>query len=187
VKRAGRPASESAPTHYACIVADPPWRYRHHSAGRVSAARQYPTMHTDEIAALFVPAAARAHLYLWTPSGHLLEGDASRVARAWGFVPMQLLTWVKPKIGMGYYFRSSTEHVLLFCVRGELPARRHDIPTHFSSSRALPHSQKPDALLVIAERMSPGPRLEMFARRRRDGWDVWGDQAPAAAQLIAFR
>ena len=129
-------------------------------------------MHTDEIAALFVPAAARAHLYLWTPSGHLLEGDASRVARAWGFVPMQLLTWVKPKIGMGYYFRSSTEHVL-FCVRGELPARRHDIPTHFSSSRALPHSQKPDALLVIAERMSPGPRLEMFA--------------PAAAQMIAFR
>jgi N6-adenosine-specific RNA methylase IME4 len=39
------------------------------------------------------------------------------------------------------------------------------------------HSAKPDLFLDLAERMSPGPRVELFARRQRLGWDTWGDEA----------
>jgi N6-adenosine-specific RNA methylase IME4 len=47
------------------------------------------------------------------------------------------------------------------------------------------HSAKPEALQDLAERLSPGPRLELFARRRRAGWTCWGDQLPTAQVVQA--
>ena len=187
---------------YACVVADPPWAYENRALPRrgtklnsdgvarrttqtASAAnRVYPTMPTEDICALEVPAADAAHLYLWVTNSHLIGGDGFRVCRAWGFEPKQLITWVKTggSLGLGNYFRNCTEHVV-FATRGSLPVMRRNMQNILHSPRGE-HSEKPDGLLWMAEQMTPGPRLEMFARRRRDGWDVWGNEAPEASQMV---
>lgn len=79
--------------------------------------------------------------------------------------------------GMGFHFRSNTEHVL-FGVRGEITIPTHlRQPTLFAARKGA-HSAKPDRFYEMVERVSPGPYLELFSRRRRYGWDVWGHEAP---------
>lgn len=157
---------------YRTIVADPPWRYGN-SATRGAAEDHYETLTLEAICDLDIPAADDAHLYLWTTNAFLR--DAFDVVDAWGFIYKTCLTWVKPQIGMGNYFRNSTEHVL-FGLKGKLPTERNDVPTSFEDRRGK-HSAKPDSFLDLVETCSPGPYLEMFARRRRMGWDVWGAEA----------
>jgi len=97
---------------YATIVADPPWRYGNTST-RGAAEDHYQTMTIDELCELDIArerAAGQAHLYLWTTAGHLPE--AFRVMEAWDFTYKTYLVWVKPQMGMGNYFRVSTELVL---------------------------------------------------------------------------
>lgn len=101
---------------------------------------------------------------------------------AWGFEYTTMLTWHKLGApGMGWYFRGDTEHVL-FGVKGKLgiPSRLR-LSNHFAAARTG-HSSKPDRFYEIVERVSPDPRLEMFARRRRVGWDVWGFEAPPESE-----
>jgi N6-adenosine-specific RNA methylase IME4 len=110
---------------------------------------------------------------------------AEMMAR-WGFVYVTVLTWHKLGApGMGWYFRGDTEHVL-FGVKGKLgiPASER-VSNHFAAAKSR-HSAKPDRFYEIVERVSPEPRLELFARRRRFGWDVWGNEAPehAASQAV---
>jgi N6-adenosine-specific RNA methylase IME4 len=164
------------------IVADPPWEYTN-KASRGAATDHYPTMSHEEIADLDVGGTPieqlkhpkGAHLYLWTPHLHLAEGWAVHVVRAWGFEPKCVLTWVKPQIGIGNWFRSSSEHVI-FAVAGTLAGLADGaIGTWFEADRQR-HSEKPDAFYEIVERFSPGPRLELFARAERKGWTGWGDE-----------
>ncbi len=179
---------------YRTIVADPAWKYTltapptMRGGGPSSAERNYETMTMDAIAALPVPDLAEddAHLYLWVTNPIITEqrlrGEeaptAPAICRAWGFEPKTLLTWIKSEngAGMGFYFRGDTEHVI-FAVRGNLP-----IPAEIRESNVFRghrgrHSQKPDSLMDLVERVSPGPYLEMFSRRARLGWDTWGDEA----------
>jgi N6-adenosine-specific RNA methylase IME4 len=142
-----------------------------------------------EIAAMPVAGVADkdAHLYLWTTNAFMRE--AHDLAEAWGFKVKTCLTWGKVKadgtasMKTGYYFRGATEHCL-FCVRGSLRLQgMQGRPTLFLSRR-LPHSVKPEWLYALCEECSPGPRLELFARRARPGWTVWGnevDTEPPAA------
>lgn len=192
-------------TPYRTIVIDPPWRYtvtqglpnRCAETGkgrrvRPTAEGQYDTMTNDDIAALPVAdlAADQAHLYLWCTNPHLfgtgLRG-ASRgpapveMMQAWGFTYITLLTWHKLGApGMGFYFRGDTEHVL-FGVKGRLAIPPEIRVSNFFAAHRTVHSAKPDRFYEIVERVSPGPYLEMFARRRRYGWDVWGNEAPVEA------
>lgn len=166
--------------NYRTIVADPPWPSMHQRSTyhRGKPERHYPTMTVEAIAELDIPAADDAHLWLWGIN-RLME-DAYRVVRAWGFTPMSILTWCKPGPGMGYYLRTNTEHCI-FATRG-----RPIVPTEPAMSSwyqwpRFEHSRKPDAFYELVERVSPGPRLELFARRRRYGWDVLGDEAPEEA------
>ena len=161
-------------SRYRTIVSDPPWRYGNTST-RGAAEDHYPTMTIPELAALPVPewSAPDAHLYLWTTNGFLRE--AFTLLDAWGYAYKTTLTWVKPQIGMGNYFRNNTEHVL-FAVRGKLRTSQRHIPTAFTAARTR-HSEKPGIFYDIAEQSSPEPRLEMFARRQRFGWDTWGNEA----------
>jgi N6-adenosine-specific RNA methylase IME4 len=189
---------------FSCIVADPPWRV---SAGRSigiyemrdgrqlfgvsnNAARRtaYPSMSVDQIAALRVPAADAAHLYLWTINRYV--EDAYRVARAWGFAPSTLLTWAKTTMGGGLggdaYGLSS--EFCLFARRGSLPADERISASWWQWKRpyrngAPRHSAKPPEFYAMVERVSPGPRLEMFAREQRDGWSVWGNEVPSDVQI----
>lgn len=156
------------------IVADPPWQYSNR-ATRGAAEDHYSTMSIDELCSLEVPErlADDAHLYLWTTNGFLRE--AFDVMAAWDFAYKTCLTWVKPQMGMGNYFRSSTEHVL-FGVRGSLRTLDRALVNWFEAPRTK-HSAKPDNFYDLVEKASPGPYLEMFARRRRLGWDAWGFEA----------
>ncbi|MDD3654818.1 MAG: MT-A70 family methyltransferase [Desulfotomaculaceae bacterium] len=167
------PAPAIPAGRYRTLVADPPWRYAD-SNTRAAAEKHYGTMSTAEICGLPVGELAEegAHLYLWATNAHLPEAFA--VARAWGFAYKTLLTWVKPQMGLGHYFRGCTEHVL-FCVRGSLPTRDNATRNCFEAPRAE-HSKKPEAFYQLVEKCSPGPYLELFARRRRPGWQAWGNE-----------
>ncbi len=147
-------------------------------------------MTNDQIAALPVESMAddNAHLYLWVTNPRLFaeprQNDTHgpvEILRAWGFRYTTMLTWHKLGApGMGWYFRGDTEHVL-FGVRGTAPIPPEiRVSNHFAAKRRE-HSAKPDRFYEIVERVSPGPRLELFARRRRWDWDVWGNQAPEVA------
>ena len=172
---------------YRTIVADPPWPSRSKNAfgqsiptrvGRVVKDRRpdahYSTMTLVEIAAMPVVELADpkgAHLYLWATNSGL--HDALHVMEAWGFGFKTALTWVKQgHLGIGYYFRNQTEHVL-FGVRGTLPTGSTDQRTVLEARKAG-HSIKPQAAFDVIEISSPGPYVELFARAPRLGWDHWG-------------
>jgi N6-adenosine-specific RNA methylase IME4 len=190
---------------YRTIVADPPWpftgtgaRTESHSKWGASAGTEsktpYAVLTVDEIAALPVSDLAErdAHLYLWTFGAFIPR--AYDVARAWGFVPSALLTWCKEPMGLGFggAFVPSAEHVL-FCRRGVLPHKTRWRSTWFQFKRpgynqpgygpGPAHSAKPDGFLDIVEQVSPGPYVELFARRHRLGWDVWGNESANTASL----
>jgi N6-adenosine-specific RNA methylase IME4 len=78
------------------------------------------------------------------------------------------------QIGMGHSFRNVTEH-LIFAVRGKLDVKRHDVPSVLFAPRRE-HSEKPDEAYELVESMSPGPYLELFARRPWKGWSAWGNE-----------
>jgi len=168
---------------YRTIVADPPWRYDANIAPAKDFELQYPSMSTADIRALPVArmASVNAHLYLWVTNLKIHEARAFEIVEEWGFRYVTMLTWHKlGSPGMGWYFRGDTEHVL-FGVRGTAPippALRES--NHFAASKGR-HSAKPDRFYELVERVSPEPRLELFARRRRFGWDVWGNEAPEFA------
>lgn len=165
---------------YQTVLADPPWLEKGGGTIRRGADRHYPLMPTKEISALPVKAwaAPDAHLYLWVTNNFLEAGID--VIYAWGFRYVTTITWMKDRIGLGQYFRGITEHCL-FGVRGSLPyamtedGHRLQGVTGFFEAPRGEHSVKPEALRQMAEKVSPGPRLEMFARRPADGWDVWGN------------
>jgi N6-adenosine-specific RNA methylase IME4 len=136
----------------------------------------YPTMTVDEIAALPIGGMAEddAHLYLWTIQSRLRQTFA--IAEAWGFRPSYTLVWAKGRAGVvGGTFCSNVEFIL-FCRRGTLQAKRRHSTQWFQWTRGE-HSQKPEAFLDLVEETSPGPYLELFARRNRLGWDTWGNES----------
>jgi N6-adenosine-specific RNA methylase IME4 len=117
-------------------------------------------------------AADQAHLHLWTTNAFLFE--AQRVIEAWGFVYKSCLIWIKPQFGNGNYWRVSHEFLLLG-VRGNLTFTDKAQQSWLCAERSQ-HSAKPKAFRKLVERVSPGPRLELFARAQADGWTTWGDQ-----------
>lgn len=163
---------------FSTLVIDPPWPYADRlMSGAVrtrGAANHYPVLSIAALRELRPQdvAAPNAHCYLWTTNAFM--GEALDLLTRWDFVHKTILTWVKPQIGMGHYFRNNTEHVL-FGVRGKLPALQHNVPTAFTARREG-HSTKPGAFYAIVERMSPGPYLELFARAERPGWVTCGDE-----------
>jgi N6-adenosine-specific RNA methylase IME4 len=184
--REPRPVADG---QFSTIVADPPWRYGNTST-RGAAEGHYPTMTIEELCELDIAAeraADSAHLYLWSTAGHL--PDAFAVMDAWGFEYKTYLVWVKPQMGMGNYFRISTE-VVLFGVKGGMRTNDMGLMNWFQSKRGR-HSAKPSKFYDLVMKASPGPYLEMFARcntaaelpgtcqcaRCRLGWEVWGNQA----------
>lgn len=184
---------------YRTIVADPPWRVkagplngREGFGDATGASRDlaYPSMSVEAIAALPVSDLAEddAHLYLWTINRYV--EDAYGIARAWGFEPSTLLVWAKAAMGggLGGAFGISTEY-LLFCRRGSLPAKTRVTGTWFRwkrpyDERGKPrHSGKPEQAQDLVEQVSPGPYLELFARRPRMGWHAWGDEVDCDVAL----
>ncbi len=173
---------------FSTFVADPPWQYGNTST-RGAAENHYDTMSIEQLCALDVVrehSADEAHLYLWTTAGHLPE--AFKVMEAWGFEYKTYLVWIKPQMGMGNYFRVSTE-LVLFGIRGGMRTQVRNVRNHFESPRAK-HSAKPPMFHDLVANASPGPYMELFSRCSADqmltgcqcskcrlGWTVWGNQS----------
>lgn len=153
---------------YRTIMVDPPWDYEWLSlAGR--AAPGYATMSHAELLDLPVPSWAddACQMYLWTTNNFMTR--AVDLMQMWGFQHKTVITWVKPRWGLGSYFRNSTEH-MLFGTRGDTTTRVDNIATHFEAPVGE-HSEKPGRAYAIAEAASYPPRLEVFHRGDRVGWD----------------
>ncbi len=187
---------------YSTIVADPPWHYestgmspgegfgtRYESGARRSVEMPYQTMTVTEISQMPIRelVGSDAHLYIWTTQRYLR--DSFDVIDSWGFSVSATLVWCKKPHGLklGGAFPSSVEFVH-FCRKGNLRAigqadkrwwewpRRRGAPVAKGERRSDFHSAKPEAFLDIVESVSPGPYLELFARRRRLGWSAWGNE-----------
>ena len=164
-------------THFPILYVDPPWRYDHvESPDARQIENHYPTMTAAELEALELPAADDSVLLMWATSPKLAE--AITLMGVWGFEYRTCMVWVKDRIGMGYYARQRHE-LLLIGKRGNLPVpdadRRPDSVQEYPRG---PHSAKPHEFYDLIESMWPGtPKVELFARNRREGWASWGNQA----------
>jgi len=157
---------------YKTILIDPPWDYGAFSlAGRGHP--EYATMSLDDIQALNIGkyAEENCHLYLWTTNNFLHE--ALKLGVGWGFSYKTVITWIKPSMGMGSYFRNSTEQ-LLFFVKGTLQTRTDNTLTHFEAPREK-HSKKPEISYKFIEANSYPSYLEYFSRKERQNWTVFGN------------
>lgn len=155
------------------IYADPPWRYQFTVTYSREVEKNYPTMNLEDICALQVPTADDAILFLWATSPKLEE--AMRVLNDWGFQYRTSMAWVKDRIGMGHYVRGQHELVLIGR-KGEMRTpEESDRPSSVIMSPRREHSQKPDEVYDLIERMYPtGTYLELFSRGERLNWTMWG-------------
>jgi len=109
------------------------------------------------------------HLYMWSPNNFV--GEAWRIlTQVWGFDYRTIITWKKPNIGMGHYFRNDTEQIL-FGTRGKKTTRVDNLPTWFEGRPGVDgqHSSKPEEFYEIVRTASYGPIGEAFGRKQREG------------------
>lgn len=158
---------------FGTVYADPAWQYGNQGT-RGSTGDHYVGMSVDKICELPVArlAAPQSHLHLWTTNAFLF--DARRVMEAWGFEYKSCYVWVKPQIGMGNYWRVSHEFLLLG-IRGGLTFAANNLRSWGEFKRAQ-HSAKPEQIRDLIHLASPGPRVELFARRAVEGWTCWGNE-----------
>lgn len=181
-----RAFSDAHSDGFSTLMLDPPWRFTNRT-GKVAPEHRrlarYKTLSFAELEQLPIDdlAKPKSHIYLWCPNALLAEG--LHLLKAWGFTYKTNLIWYKVRKdggpdgrGVGFYFRNVTEMVL-FGIKGKMrtldPGRSQ---TNIIVHRKREHSWKPPTLYNIIEDCSPGPHLELFARKRREGWHVWGDQ-----------
>ncbi len=188
---------------YQIIYADPPWMEKGWNKGGAEnpqlrgANRHYSLMTTEDIALLPVKniAADDSHLYLWVTNNFLPDGLL--VMQTWGFTYKTIITWFKGKMGLGQYFRGMTEHCL-FGVRGMIPyktdnsrglgfvdERQQGLTGFFAERKG--HSEKPEEMREMITRVSYREgcnRIELFARRKTEGWDVWGTEVQRSERIV---
>ncbi len=166
-------------TKYKTLLADPPWQGQ-------SGEPHYMTLPGERIKQMGI-ALDRvldedAFCWLWVTNATVPLG--LEVLKAWGFEYRSLLSWIKPRLGLGRPLRNMTEHVMLG-VRGK-PVAQFRRQGTWLFAPIQDHSHKPEEVHDIIERVSPGPYLELFARRPRSGWDVWGNEVPSDVDLVGF-
>ena len=168
---------------YGCILADPPWCFENYSEkGEVkNPVAHYDCMEAGDLAGIHVGhiAAPDCALFLWATAPMLPEALATM--GAWGFKFKSAGAWIKRSksgdklaFGTGYIWRSAVEF-LLVGVNGA-PAWRTRSERNVIEAPIRQHSRKPDETYRKIEAMVAGPRVELFARVERDGWDAWGNQ-----------
>lgn len=179
---------------YKIIYADPPWQYQKKLEGHGKmqmALRHYSTMPIEEIKALNVAELADENciLFLWTTFRKLPWG--LDVIKSWGFEYKTLgFSWIKltksntPHRGLGFYTRQNCE----VCLIGTKGSTAEMVIAHNVSSTILKqreaHSKKPDeARQFFVELVGDVPRIELFARKKAEGWDSWGDEIVSDIKL----
>ena len=177
---------------YKTIVIDPPWKYG--SWGKSKASHRpndftrpmpYPTMSLDEIRSLPIIDLAdeNCELYLWTTQKYLYE--AIGIIKDWGFKHCTTITWCKKPMGTGQggVYTPTTEFLLHGRIGKMPPVKRIDSTWFLTKREHNAHSRKPEFFQDMIETVTEAPRLEMFARRKRDNWDVWGNEVESDIEL----
>lgn len=170
---------------FGCILADPPWAFRTYGGKNSTPHRgahdHYVTTETVDLATIPVAnvAANDCALFMWVVDSHFSE--ALDLGRAWGFeFKTCAFVWMKsklggyPHVGMGYWTRKQTEQCWLF-TRGKPKRIGKGVGQLIHCPRGA-HSAKPDQQYDLIERLVGGPRLEMFARSSRPGWEAFGNE-----------
>ena len=177
---AGPFGSITTPLKYDLLVVDPPWPVKkivRKVRPNQTSELDYRTMSVDEICALPVGdlASENSFMFLWTT--HAFLERSFDILRAWGFKYQRTLTWDKANGVCFFGFHHRTEFCL-FGYRGkiEMYPRRKAVPTIFGG-KSERHSAKPDNFYALIEPLGDR-RLDIFARKERLGWTVWGDEAP---------
>jgi site-specific DNA-methyltransferase (adenine-specific) len=174
---------------YKVIYADPPWSYDL-KVGQGIADDEYKTMPLEEIKALPIRDMAdeNAVLFLWVTFPMLQEG--LEVIKAWGFqYKTCAFNWIKlnsdgtPFFGIGHYTKSNSELCLL-AVKGKVEIKSNKVSQVIMSQKDK-HSKKPyEAYSKIELMYGDIPRIELFARHKRQGWEAWGNQVPKEEQRL---
>lgn len=171
---------------YRVVLADPPWEYGDQRLGTVEgggAVAHYPTMPTVELCSLAdidgkpikELAASESVLFLWATAPCLT--DAMQVIEAWGFDYKAQFIWDKVR-GFNGHYNDVQHELLLIAVRGSCLPVPAPLRKSIVTCEKTKHSRKPDLFYEIIETMYPdGPRLELFARNKREGWFSWGNEA----------
>jgi len=173
------------PGQFCLLYADPPWRYEFQGSASRSVENHYPTLPFYEIANQTVNgrkvsdlAAHDAVLFLWATTPKLTE--ALTVMDTWGFTYRTAMCWVKDKIGLGFWFRSRFE-LLLVGLKGQFPTPKPEdrIDAVLEAPRRR-HSEKPIEAIERLEQMYPNlrqtHRIELYARKDCPGWTSWGNE-----------
>ena len=142
----------------------------------------YAKMSTDDICALPIADITEKNsaLFLWA-TVPMIE-DAFRVLSAWGFKYKTMLFWRKiMSWGMGFWYRGQVE-ILLLGTKGKLKAFRIQ-RANIIQVKVRKHSQKPDEFYELIELTGLEPKIELFARNKREGWDCWGNEVECDIEL----
>ena len=174
---------------YQIIYADPAWQYRNMGSIQATANAHYSTMSNEDICNLSVKEIADDNciLFLWATFPKIQE--ALDVIKAWGFEYKTVgFTWIKKNkngsnfFGVGWYTKSNAE-VCLIGVKGKAPKISNSISQIIETVRER-HSQKPAIVREkIVEFCGDIPRVELFAREKTEGWDVWGNEVESDIEL----
>lgn len=163
---------------YAALVIDPPWPMtkidREVRPNQSKDAFEYPTMTEQELLDFPVEkfSADDSHLYLWVTQKYLPMG--LKLAEKWGFKYQCVMTWVKNVGFTPFSWMYSTEHVI-FATKGSLPLLQLGLRLDFNA-KVREHSRKPDEFYELVKKVSPGPRIDVFSREKREGFDQWGNE-----------
>lgn len=167
-------------TKYQVIYADPPWNVSKFSRNvrPNQKPHPYPKMSLQDIKSMPIKELADengCHLFLWTTHTYLPK--AFEVMKEWGFDYHCTLTWDKTYGFTPFSFMWSTE----FCIYGQKKGKwmkpaRFGIKT-LIQEKPLKHSKKPVKMYELIETFcGEVPKIELFARNKRDGWHSWGNE-----------
>ena len=165
---------------YRTILLDPPWMEQGGGKIKRGADRHYPLMKTPDIAKLPISDLADeegAHIYLWVTNNFLKDGLYLLEYRGFDYVTM--ITWMKDRFDLGQYYRGITEHCLFGVTKKRLPykiidgKRQQGVTGFYEAKRE--HSQKPERMYELIDKVSYSPRIELFARLPKEGYDCWGN------------
>jgi len=173
------PTPDLPKNKYQVIYADPCWEYEEHgvsvSKNYGGATRHYQTLSIEELCKLQVEnlAAEDCVLFIWVTSPKL--NQVWDVIYTWGFEYKTSFIWDKVKHNFGYY-NSVRHELLLVCGRGQSTPKIPDLIDSVQTiERSDKHSEKPEEFRKIIETLYPDTKkIELFARRKSKGWDVWG-------------
>lgn len=158
----------AAGQQFGCLYADPPLLGEEEADAFGRSAVTIEQLVELPIAELLLE---EAHVHLWVGSDWLAH--APSVFSAWGLEYCSSFVWVKPQGATGRYWRMSHDFLLLG-VKGSLPFRNRSLTSWLRANR-MTHGRKPERVRRAIQEVSPGPYLELFARKPMKGWTVCSD------------